>query len=108
MNIIEQNKNKRVEDVGPKLKEVLDMITQSYKIQDSSSNLMSFLVDDLLDFAQLNNGKFRKVAKEFDLKEAIREVVEIQKEKAKMQGIKLKERFKPQEPDQNISMFNPK
>jgi len=44
------------------------MITQSNKIQDSSSSLMSFLVDDLLDFAQINNGKFRKICKEFDLK----------------------------------------
>lgn len=84
------------------------MITQSYKIQDSSSNLMSFLVDDLLDFAQINNGKFRKVAKEFDLKEAVEEVIQIQKEKAKMQGIKLKARFKPQNPDRIISMFNQK
>ena len=56
---------------------------------------MSFLVDDLLDFAQLNNGKFRKVNKEFDLKEAIEEVINIQEEKAKMQGISLKARFKP-------------
>jgi len=47
------------------------MIQQSNKIQDSSSNMMSFLVDDLLDFAQLNAGKFRKVVKEFDLREAI-------------------------------------
>ena len=58
---------------------------------------MSFLVDDLLDFAQLNNGKFRKVNKEFDLREAIEEVVQIQSEKARMQGISLKGIFKPQE-----------
>jgi len=38
---------------------------------------MSFLVDDLLDFAQLNAGKFRKVIKEFDLGEAIDEVISI-------------------------------
>jgi len=32
---------------------------------------MAFLVDDLLDFAQLNAGKFRKTVKQFDLIEAI-------------------------------------
>ena len=69
---------------------------------------MSFLVDDLLDYAQLNNGKFRKINKEFDLREAIEEVVSIQEEKAKMQGITLKARFKPQEEGNVISMFNQK
>lgn len=57
--------------------------------------MMSFLVDDLLDFAQLNAGKFRKVCKPFDLKEAIEEIISIQKEKAKMAGIELKSMFKP-------------
>jgi signal transduction histidine kinase len=64
-------------------------------IQDSSSNLMGFLVDDLLDFAQLNAGKFRKVSKEFDLKEAIEEVISIQKDKASMMGIKLHSFYQP-------------
>jgi hypothetical protein len=43
------------------------MMEQSNKIQDSSSNIMSFLVDDLLDFAQLNSGKFRRDISNFDL-----------------------------------------
>ena len=51
--------------------------------------MMSFLVDDLLDFAQLNAGKFRKVIKQFDLIDAIDEVVMIQNEKAKLGGVKL-------------------
>ena len=38
---------------------------------------MGFLVDDLLDFAQINAGKFRKVCTEFDLREAIEEIVSI-------------------------------
>jgi len=32
---------------------------------------MGFVVDDLLDFSMLNNDKFRKDVKEFDLREAI-------------------------------------
>jgi len=54
---------------------VIDMISTSNKIQESSSNMMAFLVDDLLDFAQLNAGKFRKVMKKFDFKEAVDEIV---------------------------------
>ena len=53
------------------------MIDYSNKISDASSNMMGFLVDDLLDFAQINAGKFRKVVSEFDLKECIEEVVAI-------------------------------
>ena len=44
------------------------MIQQSNNIQDSSTNMMGFLVDDLLDFAQINAGKFRKVVTNFDIK----------------------------------------
>ena len=52
--------------------------------------MMGFLVDDLLDFAQINAGKFRKVVTHFDVRDAIEEVVSIQNDKAKMAGIKLK------------------
>jgi signal transduction histidine kinase len=57
---------------------------------------MAFVVDDLLDFALLNNNKFRKNIQEFDLKACIREVVKIQQEKASMMGISLNSFFKPQ------------
>ncbi len=40
--------------------------------------MMSFLVEDLLDFSQLNAGKFRKYTKKFNLKETIEEVMSIQ------------------------------
>ena len=41
------------------IKSVVKMIQDSYKIQDDSLQMMSFVVDDLLDYAQLNAGKFR-------------------------------------------------
>ena len=50
---------------------------------------MAFMVDDLLDFAQINAGCFRVVAKKFDLQEAVNEVINIQKDKAIMAGITL-------------------
>ena len=42
-----------------------------------SSKIMAFVVDDLLDFAQINNKKFRKEIREFDMKKAINEVISI-------------------------------
>ena len=70
---------------------------------------MGFVVDDLLDFAQINNKKFRKEVKTFDLKEAINEVISIQKAKALMSGIKLTARYRPQsigKDVETISFFN--
>jgi signal transduction histidine kinase len=50
---------------------------------------MEFLVQDLLDFAQIKAGKFRKNIKLFNIKEAIDQVIAIQSYKAKKQGIDL-------------------
>ena len=83
------------------------MIQQCSSIQDSSSKIMNFVVDDLLDFAQLNNEKFRKDLKEFDIHEAIEEVINIQKEKATMQELELNAKYKPQAIGQEVlSFFN--
>ena len=41
------------------------------KVQESSANLMAFLIQDLLDFAQIKAGKFRKNIQSFNIKEAI-------------------------------------
>ena len=54
------------------------MMQHCQQISEYSTSLMGFLVDDLLDYAQMQNGKFRQVIKEFDLREAIEEVVLIQ------------------------------
>jgi hypothetical protein len=51
MNLITSNPEKTVKDMSKQLNKVIKMISKSNKIQDSSSTLMSFLVDDLLDFA---------------------------------------------------------
>ena len=40
---------------------------------------MIYLVQDLLDFAQINSGKFRKNITSFDIREAIEEVMSIQR-----------------------------
>lgn len=89
--------------MNKEIKDVAKMIDNSNKIQESSSNIMAFLVDDLLDFAQLNAGKFRRTVKKFDLKEAIDEIVSIQKEKASMSGIQLSSEYIQQKNDGKIA-----
>jgi len=60
-----------VKQIDKSVKDIIKMIEQSNSIQESSTNMMGFLVDDLLDFAQINAGKFRKVVTNFDVKDAI-------------------------------------
>ena len=51
--------------------------------------MLGFLVNDILDFAQLKSGKFRKDVSFFNIEEAIQEIYLIQKEKAEFMGIEV-------------------
>ena len=46
-------------------------------IEEASVDIMTFLVQDLLDFAQIKSGKFRKGLKKFNLRESVGKVVAI-------------------------------
>jgi len=50
---------------------------------------MSFLVQEMLDYAQIKAGKFRKQTKAFNIREAIEKVMCIQRKKAQDQGIRF-------------------
>lgn len=48
---------------------------ETVKVQSSSAKILCFLVNDILDYAQLKQGKFRKDCTSFDINEAIDEVI---------------------------------
>ena len=48
---------------------------------------MRFLIQDILDFAQINSGKFRKNIECFDIRDAVGEVMNFQKSTALAKGI---------------------
>ena len=50
----------KLKDTILELEEIILELNEGMTIQDASSNLMSFLIQDLLDFAQIKAGKFRK------------------------------------------------
>ena len=54
-----------------KLKTVSKAYDETLMVQNSSQKMLSFLVNDILDFAQLRSGKFRKDISFFNIKEAI-------------------------------------
>ena len=67
----------------------LSEIEDSNKIQEASAKIMTFLIQDLLDFAQMKTGKFRVNIKEFNIREAFEEVMSIQREQAKAKGVEV-------------------
>jgi len=61
----------------------------SLEIQLASTKLLIYLVNDLLSFAQISAGKFRKEISVMDVRQTVKEVMLIQKHKALMMGIEL-------------------
>ena len=70
-----------------KLKYIIQKLKEGKKIQDASSSLMEFLIQDLLDYAQIKAGKFRKNVQSFNIRNAIEKVMCIQRKKALQNGI---------------------
>ena len=58
-----------------KLKRLQSEQLESINIQMSSSKILNFLVNDILDFSQLRSGKFRKDNSNFNIQEAVEEII---------------------------------
>jgi len=52
-------------------------VVKGNDIQTSSSNFLLLNVEDILGYAQLKAGKFRKIIKRFNIKRAIDEIISI-------------------------------
>ena len=70
-------KMKKLSSLVKCLEEVTHQLDLGLQIQDSSSKIMKSLVGDILDFAQLQNGKFRKDEQFFNIRKTIKEVISI-------------------------------
>ena len=64
-------------------------LKSGWKIQQSSANILGYIVQDLLDYAQIQSGNFRKNVMEFNVISAIEDVMLIQQRKAEDNNIKL-------------------
>ena len=58
-------------------------------MQNSSEGILSFLVHDMLDYAQISADKFRKMETDFNLKDCIEEILHIVNLKAEYLGVKI-------------------
>ena len=58
-------------------------------MQEASAKLMEYLVQDLLDYAQIKAGKFRINLSHFDIRQTLKECIGIQQRKADAKNIEL-------------------
>ena len=72
-----------------KAKALLDELNSSLSVQMSSSQLIRFLVQDLLDYSQIRSKGFRKNNKQFNIITSVKQIMSIQQMKADSIGIKF-------------------
>lgn len=72
-----------------KCDDIISKLKSGLRVQRSSGNVLTFIVQDLLDYAQMRSGKFRKNIQEFNIKDAVEDVMLIQARKAQDNNIKL-------------------
>ena len=65
----------------------MEELEQGLEIQESSQELMSSMIKDLLDYAQIRAGKFRKNITTFDIRKSIEKVMAIQRLNVKSKGL---------------------
>jgi hypothetical protein len=54
-----------------KLLEIWLKLTDGLNIQESSASMMTCMIQDLLDYAGIKSGNFRKTIKKFNIRETI-------------------------------------
>ena len=45
------------------------------EVQEASLDIMNFMIKNLLDYSQIKSGKFKKIIKPFNIKEAIQKII---------------------------------
>ena len=62
--------------------EILDKVGEGKKIQQNSAQLMNYIIQNSVDYAQIKGNNFRQHYKDFNIRDAIEEVMSIQRQKA--------------------------
>ena len=55
----------------------MDKLLAGIKTQENSTIIMKFMVQDLLDWAQIRSNKFRKNIKSFNIMKAVEAIIDV-------------------------------
>lgn len=72
------------------VRSLLCNLYEGLEIHESSTEMMTFLVQDLLDFAQIKAEKFRKNEKPFEIENCINKVIKMHKARVNLNKNKVK------------------
>jgi signal transduction histidine kinase len=70
-NILKRNLYNELKKILPQPCRILDDLESGLEVQDTSSNLMSSMIQDLLDYSQIKAGKFRKNISRFNIRTTV-------------------------------------
>lgn len=69
--------HENLQECRKKIVAIFDDMWESCKISKTSSKLMLYNVEDLLDYGQMESGNFRKNIQQYDVKKAILEIINV-------------------------------
>lgn len=72
---------------------ILQEYQEDTQIMHSSTKLLLYQVEDILGLAQIQTGKFSKILNEFNIMEAVREIISVQQFKANSKRVSLRSSF---------------
>jgi len=91
--LIDDERIKSIKTLKRKLRRLLSQFYESNDIRMKSTKILNYLVNDILDFAQMRSGKFRKQDQCQDLMQTIDEIFNIQEYKAEQMSISMISEF---------------
>lgn len=84
----------KMSDIFRACQEILEKLTDGVEVQQNSAKMMQFIIQDMLDFAQIKSDKFRHNYQLFNIRESIEKVMSILRQKATDKQIKFTAKFK--------------
>lgn len=85
--------NMCVTNCKKKIEGILVRQEQSTNVQLSSVRILNFLLNDMLDYAQLSSGQFRKFINKFNLVDSVTEIMNVMSYKAQELRVNMNMKF---------------
>ena len=84
---------------------MLIKLKESMKVQDTAADLMGYIVDDLRDYTQIQDGMFKKSTREFNVMETVNKVISLVRDKARSNEIEIRCSFE-NFPEHSFNIFS--
>lgn len=82
-------------EILPRIKSIYSALKECTSKIQQSAKFIDFFAHDVLDFSILHKDgqKFKKQKQVFDIREAVGEIIELQKDKTNLKGLRITTRY---------------